>query len=109
MSKQEIANRLMALPEEIFTIESALIGVNETILNAKNTLAAMEAALLTSGKIDGKNAEQRAAQLKQLTEDERNAVIAAESELPKVRAALTKLQNEFAALKAVAGMMREVA
>lgn len=106
MSKQEIINRLMALPNEIFAAESVLIAANEKVQEAKNALAIKEAELLTSGKIDGKNAEQRAAQLKALTEAERQAVAQAESEMPKVRAQLARLQNEFAALRAVAGMMR---
>lgn len=109
MSKQDIINRLMALPEEIYAAENSLIIVNEKVQEAKNNLATSEAILLSSGKIDGKNAELRAAQLKQMTEAERKAVADAENQLPAARALLTKLQNEFTALKAVAGMMREVA
>lgn len=109
MSKQDIINRLMALPNEIFAAESQLIAIGEAVQDAKNALTTKEADLLISGEINGKNAEQRAAQLMQLTEAERKTLAIEENLLPRVRANLTKLQNEFAALKAVAGMMREVA
>ena len=109
MDKQFVIGRLMALPQEIFATENELITISEKIQDAKNTLTAREAELLTSGMIDGKNAEQRAAQLKQLTELERATMANTEKQLPAIRAALTRLQNEFSALKAVAGMMREVA
>ncbi len=109
MSKQGIISRLMALPGEIAMQENRIIDRQVLIQVTKTELANVEAELLTSGKIDGKNAEQRAAQLKQATIEEREAVAYGETELARERAALNLLQNEFAALKAVAGMMREVA
>lgn len=105
MDKQYIINRLMALPLEIATAEAEVINAQARVQVAKDSLATTEAELLISGKIDGKNAEQRAAQLRQETEAERAVVATTENDMAQLRAQLSRLQNEFRAMRSVARLL----
>lgn len=113
MDKQSIAMRVLALPEEIEAAEKVLINAEMSLRAAKANLQHKEDGLLLGVfdgiVIDGKNAETRNAQIRSHTEPEREAVINCEMELTRVRYRVERLQNEFRALQAVAGMLREVA
>ena len=110
MDKATIIQRLMELPNEIEAAENEVIEMYEKVSRAKDDLAGKESVLLLSGKIDGKNAEIRSAQMRELNAAERQAVDDAENALSGARAYLTKLQNTFRALQAIAQLLgREVA
>jgi len=101
MDKQGIIQRLMELPGEIEQAENDLIEAQAEVQNAKDDLTNLEGELLLSGAIDGKNAEQRAVQMRQLTIIERQNLAEAEQSLAGSRAHLNKLQNTFKALRSV--------
>ncbi|MFD0868802.1 hypothetical protein [Paenibacillus residui] len=113
MDKQSIAMRVLALPEEIEAAEKELINAEMSLRAAKANLQHKEDGLLLGVfdgiVIDGKNAETRNAQIRSHTESEREAVMNCEMELTRVRYRVERLHNEFRALQAVAGMLREVA
>ncbi len=110
MDKKTIIQRLIGLPGEIEAAETAVIKMSQNLMEAKDALAERESFLLLSGKIDGKNAEIRSAQLRELTSAERQFVVDAENALAGVKAFLNKLRNTFEALQSIAQMLgREVA
>ena len=110
MDKTTIIQRLLELPNEIEAAENEVIEMCEKVSKAKDDLTGKESVLLLSGKIDGKNAEIRSAQLRELALQERQAVNDAENALSGARAYLTKLQNTFRALQTITQLLgREVA
>lgn len=109
MNKQLIIDRLMALPKEIASAEEAVITANRAVQDAKNGLQAREDELLTTGAIDGKNAEIRTAQLRSFTGEQREVVTQAEYDLVRVKNHLALLYNEFKALQAVADLLKGAA
>lgn len=109
MVKQDIIERLLALPKEIAAAEEAVITANKAVQDAKNALQAHEDGLLTSGVIDGKNAEIRTAQLRSFTGEQREVVTQAEYDLVRVKNHLAMLYNEFKALQAVADLLKGAA
>lgn len=106
MTKQEIANRLLVLPKEIATAEDVVIEANRQVVLAKETLQRKEDDLLLGNDIDGKNAEIRAAQMRQHTELEREGLSNAELNLKNAAVRLSKLKDELGALNSVAGLLQ---
>lgn len=109
MKKQEIFERLLALPNEIAKAEDVVIESHRQVLLAKDILQQKEDDLLLGNMIDGKNAEIRAAQIRQHTEHERLNLSNAELRLKNDVARLGKLRDEFRALQAVANLLQGVA
>ncbi|MFC4305756.1 hypothetical protein [Cohnella boryungensis] len=109
MDKQSIINRLLTLPTEISEAEEVVLQANGRLVVAKESLQAKEDSLLLGNVIDGKNAEIRAAQIRQYTEHEREALSDAELNLKNAVARLGKVRDEFRALRAVAELMKEAA
>ncbi|AZS15326.1 hypothetical protein [Paenibacillus lutimineralis] len=109
MTKQDIANRLLALPGEIATAEDSVLEANRQVILAKEILQQKEDDLLLGNAIDGKNAEIRAAQMRQHTEHERLNLSNAELHLKNDVTRLGRLKDEFRALQAVANLLQGVA
>ncbi len=107
MEKSQVAKRMMELVEELSLAESSVIGAGFALDEAKAALADREAELLIrdDSPINGKNAEIRAAQMRQETTAERQAIQEAEAALLKEKATLNKLLNEFKALRAIVAML----
>lgn len=102
MNKQTIISRLLELPAEIAKAEQAVIEAQITLESAKNILTDAESYLLIGEKINGKNAEIRAAQLREHTKVEREAVTLAGDTLAQRSVYLRSLQNELKVLQSVA-------
>lgn len=109
MDKQTVIERLSTIPAEIAQAESKVIEAQRILQQAKDELADKEAALLLGRvegcNIDGKNAEQRSAQLRQYTETERAAVVQAEEYLTEQKAVLSRLYNELKVLQSIARLL----
>lgn len=108
VDKEGLIEQLLALPEEIMKAEEILIFAQKKLTEAKARLADAEAKLLIEG-IEGKNAEQRAAILRQKTEKERIEVERIEEEVLCRKMNLNRRLNEFSALKAVARLLAKEA
>jgi hypothetical protein len=102
MDRKKIIGRLLEMPSEIFNAETEIFDAQCELLRAKDILTAKEAELYAEGKIDGKNAEIRSAQLKQLTTAERNIIATAENNINLARITFNHLYNEFKMLQTVA-------
>lgn len=99
---------LQTLPRAIGEAENDLVeGITE-LQEDKDLLADKEADLLVNGKIDGKNAEIRAAQMRELTKMERNKVSLSENNVSRIKARLNAAGNEFKAWRSIAGLLKEV-
>lgn len=109
MDKQQIMARLMALPDEIAKAEEAVLHANMRLGTAKEVLQQKEDDLLLGNVIDGKNAEIRAAQMRQHTQNEREALADAELNLRHAAARLNKAREELRALQAVADLLKGAA
>lgn len=109
MTKQEIITRLLALPAEITTAEDIVLEANRQVVQAKEFLQQKEDDVLLGNLIDGKNAEIRAAQMRQHTELEREDLAEAELKLKNEVARLSRFKDELRALQAVAGLLQGVA
>ncbi|AJS59236.1 hypothetical protein [Paenibacillus sp. IHBB 10380] len=109
MTKQEIVNRLLSLPKEIAVAEESLLQASMQLVSAKEVLQQKEDDLLLGNMIDGKNAEIRAAQMRQNTLNERENLSGAELNLKNSAARLGRLRDEFRALQAVADLLKGVA
>lgn len=108
MDRQVVTDRLLELPGEIETAETDVFNAQLIFMEAKDDYAYKEAALYLEGKIDGKNAEVRAAQLKDFTTLERHAVTTADNQVVLARIKLNRLINEFKAYRAIAGMLEQM-
>lgn len=108
IDKEWLIEQLLALPEEISMAEESLIFSQVKLTEAKTKLADVEAKFLIEG-IEGKNAEQRAATLRQKTEKERMEVERMEEEVLCRKMNLNRKLNEFSALKAVARLLAKEA
>lgn len=116
MTRQNIVERLLALPALIADAETAVITTFDDLQAAKKALQHKEDGLIfgifepEGMVIDGKNAEIRAAQLRKYTVEEQAAVDAVEREHSLAKHQLNKLQTELRALQTVAELIsREVA
>ncbi len=104
--KTLLIDKLGLLPNGIQAAEETLLSKATALNCARNNLADKEAALaLDSEKVNGKNAEQRAAQVRMLTAQERQAVEAADIEIKQAQIALNRQQNEFKAALALARLV----
>ena len=109
MNKQQIVERLLALPAEIATAEEAVLEANLQVVGAKVSLQSKEDLLLLGNSIDGKNAEIRAAQMRQQTDNERGMLDDAELILKNAVARLGRFRDEFKALRAVVDLLKGAA
>lgn len=109
MNKQDMAKRILELPKEIAAAEDAVIEANRQVILAKEILQQKEDDLILGNMIDGKNAEIRAAQMRQHTEHERHNLASAELHLKNDTSRLGRLRDEFRALQAVANLLQGVA
>lgn len=119
MTRDELIQALEASPEEILAAEKELLVAADALRFAETALEDAKVNYL-NGKvlagdgnwitpaeplINGKNAEQRDAQLKDLTKRPRAAVQAAAADVERRRAALNLAQNRFKALRAIAALL----
>lgn len=102
MNREAVIKRLAELPEEIEWREEYVLACIVSLEGAKEKLQDEEAALLLNGKIDGKNAEQRQAQLREATKELRKLVADQEANVQDARIRLNKVVNEFKALRTMA-------
>ncbi len=115
MNKQNIVNRLLALPTEIASAESNLIELHNDLLKAQNVLQHVKDGLYIGiwedqgKKIDGKNAEIREAQMRQYTTIEQNDVTRANEMVIRQRHEVTRLQNEMLAIRAIVELLKGAA
>ena len=108
MDKYLIIGRLLELPDLIERAEQDVIEIHENMVSAKEALDELEARLILGQldiKIDGKNAEQRQAQVFQATQDERSVLATDERALAVKKAELGRLKNELKAYGVVASIM----
>lgn len=106
--KDACIQTLEKLPGLIRDAEDRLVDAYEQLNHAKNALAEKEAELLLNGKIDGKNAEMRQAQLLQLTKPEREVVRTAESRVSRAKMDFNFFSNQLKAYRAIAKLIEEV-
>ena len=103
--QMDIVQELIDIPEEIKKAQEHVLDKSETLERVKAALKDREAELLLNGQIDGKNAEQRAAQLRMHTKAEREAIMALEAELNREKVHLDYSYNRLKALRAVARIL----
>lgn len=96
---RSVFTKLMAMPAAIAQAETELLTADQMRQDAANALQQAEDAALLAG-IDGKNEAMRAAQLRQLTETERQAATLADRAYAEQRTRLSGLRTEFDALRA---------
>lgn len=99
---------LQLLPGKIKDAENVLVEASFELQEAKEVLADKEAELLLTGKIDGKNAEIRSAQMRGLTGVEHDSVVLCENKVSRAKAKLNAAVNEFKAWRSIAGLLKEV-
>lgn len=108
MDRQIIIEKLAFLPAEIAGVEAGVLTAQLAVAEAKDILANKEAQLYLDGTIDGKNAEIRAAQLKEYTFAERETIVTAETKMALARIELNRLLNQFKAYRTIAGMFEQM-
>ena len=107
MDKTLVISRLLQLPELIERAEQDVVEIHENMVSAKEALDELEAMLIlgqSNIKIDGKNTEQRSAQVFQATESERRVLATDERALAVKKAELHRLQNELKAYRAAVSL-----
>lgn len=109
MDKQQIIERLLALPAEIAAAEESVLQANGRVVLAKEALQVKEDSLLLGNVIDGKNAETRAAQVRSFTQHERETLADAELMLKNAVARLGRARDEFRALQAITELLKGAA
>ncbi len=105
MNKIKLAERLLELPKLIDIAENDVFAATKALEDAKANLQEQQDGLLTSGAIDGKNAEIRAAQMREETRVELFAVANAEVGVREETRQLNFLNNELKALRSVAHLL----
>jgi hypothetical protein len=105
MDRVAVIIRLTELPGEIEGRENDLLDAQEDLNKFKEGLIDQQNALLESGAIDGKNAELRSAQMRNLTNKERVEVAEAENVVAAARINLNRAVNQFKAYRAVAKLL----
>ena len=106
MTKIDLIDKLVSLPDLIEEQEKASISASQQVQKSKGKLTEVEDVLLLGGVIDGKNAEIRAAQMRENTTSERETVQNAERVLTIEQVKINRLNNELAVYKAIAGMLK---
>lgn len=109
MNKQQIIERLLALPAEIAAAEESVLEANGRVVLSKEALQAKEDSLLLGNVIDGKNAETRAAQVRSYTQHEREKLADDELLLKNSSAKLHRLRDELRALSAITELLKGAA
>jgi hypothetical protein len=107
MNTQTLINRLLELPKQISQREESVLKIASDARAKQAALEIKEWGLLLAvdGPINGKNAEQRAAQLQRETYCERCEVEAQKSVKADYERQVRELQNEFAALRTIAKLI----
>ena len=105
MTKTNLMEMLLVIPEEITSAELEVLGVEVRLLEAKETLRRVENTVLLGGALDGKNERVREAQLAELTERELATVAILRVEAVVAATQLRILQTRLAALQAVATLL----
>jgi hypothetical protein len=105
MSKADLISRLLALPGAIAACELELLEAETARGHLQAHLTTVEDQLLLSGAIDGKNAEQRNAQLRAATVASREQLDEALLTLARKKISLHHLQTEHSSLKAIARVL----
>jgi len=82
-----LQDELKEASEKVITVRSALLGAVLPLMAARYALENKKAELLLSGAIDGKNAETRDAQIRQMAEPEFAALAFAENNHAQYQAA----------------------
>lgn len=100
-NRWDLVNRLLALPGEIEIAEHDLLAMQMTLTAERSHLARTHAELVLSGKIEGKNAAERDAQLLLATINQQGHCQALELEVTRMRIGRDALLNELSALRAV--------
>lgn len=100
-----VASRLLALPLLIADAEVQLLAAECNRRRADAALQEAEDRLLLAGGIDGKNAETRAAQLREGTHEERITVEMETDRTARLKARLHALQTEHSSLRSVARLL----
>lgn len=99
---EHITQRLLQLPDEIEEAESQVLAAEDERRLAQASLDTIEArVVLDPERVNGKNAEQRQAQVLLLTEEERNLLAAATMRVEEAKVHLRHLQNEFSAVRSL--------
>jgi len=99
--QDQLADSLTDAPEKLHSARVLLLAKENDFQSAENELKDEVARLLITG-LAGKNAEERAANLRICTDVLRDAVTIAGRERAKARLELERRQDEFSALKALA-------
>jgi hypothetical protein len=106
MTIETVVERLASLPEDLWEAERAVLDAEAARVEAQARLEDVEADLLLDPeRINGKNAEQRQAQLRSLTATERAAVEERALEAARLKVSLHQLQAEHAGLRAIARLL----
>jgi hypothetical protein len=105
LERENLIDRLLALPAEIAAAELTLLKFDEERRIAARGLEESSDRLLIDGAIDGKNAEVRSAQLRQATMGEQSALDMAERLVASARVQLHRLQAEHGSLRAIARVL----
>ncbi|MEF3309291.1 hypothetical protein PV433_10280 [Paenibacillus sp. GYB004] len=102
MLTKEQLERMLLLPKEIDAAQEAVIQAQARLTSAKEMLQQKEDDLLLGNRVDGKNAEIRAAHMRTFTTHEREALVDAEFNLKTAAARFDSKRNELISLTAVA-------
>lgn len=107
LTRDDLAARLLALPEELAAAEREALRLQCRVTAAKDELADFEAGLMIRG-VAGSNAEQRAAHVRLISADIRHALQQAQEDLAGASVRLRILQEEGKALRACARLLAGV-
>jgi hypothetical protein len=106
VTTSDLCSYLLSTPAQIEEAERNVIAAQEAARKSKEQLEDREAELIVNSElINGKNAEQRAAQVRALTMGLREILARSEARERSAVVALHRLQNEFSAFKSVARLM----
>jgi len=106
-TRENIITRLLEMGTAIAAAETTVIDLDQVRQEAAASLQRMEDdLLLNSTLIDGKNAETRAAQLRNLTQDTRGYVQRLELQKAAAAVEVRRLNNEFASLRSIARLLQ---
>jgi hypothetical protein len=106
-STNDLIDRLIAAPEKLNRSRLAYLEAEFSRRQVESQLKDREAQLLAcaDSPIDGKNAEQRAAQLRRHTEGVRGALLAEEQNADRLKARFQAELDEFTALRAISALL----
>lgn len=105
MNRQIVIEQLEKLPTQIETAEMRILQLQIKLDTSKEELKDREGELQLEGAIDGKNAEIRAAQLREMTKAEREKVQKYEYFLAEKKIELNRLLNELRAYRNIARLL----